>query len=90
MLPKEFDESLIAEYPKLHQTAGIELRTLAIVLSYFTNFSRIQALVFNKIGRDGDKQVERSYLTSTYRRCGNAWSNVEITKKDCRKYLFKF
>ena len=35
------DESLIAEYRKLHQAADIESRTLATVLHYFPDFNRI-------------------------------------------------
>ena len=38
---ERIDESLIAEYRKLHQAADIESKTLAIVLHYFPDFNRI-------------------------------------------------
>ena len=38
---ERIDESLIAEYRKLHQAADIESRTLATVLHYFLDFNRI-------------------------------------------------
>ena len=38
---ERIDESLIAEYRKLHQAADIESRTLATVLHYFPDFNRI-------------------------------------------------
>ena len=38
---ERIDESLIAEYRKLHQAADIESRTLTTVLHFFPNFNRI-------------------------------------------------
>ena len=38
---ERIDESLIAEYQKLHQAADIESSTLATVLHYFPDFNRI-------------------------------------------------
>ena len=38
---ERIDESLIAEYRKLHQAADIESRTLATLLHYFPDFNRI-------------------------------------------------
>ena len=56
---ERIDESLIAEYRKLHQAADIESKTLATVLHYFPDFDRIFKTRGTKRRTAGEKREAR-------------------------------